>query len=228
MSPTQQNSGRRCSDALFALTVHIERLGPPFYDFAIDHDFLDAVERRQIVHGVQKHRLHDRAQTTCAGLAQDCFLGDRPQGVVGKLELHALYIEQALVLLQKRVLRPSQDLDQSALVQILQGSHDRQAAHELWDEAVPEQILRLEVAQDLARAPILGTAYFSAEADRRALPAHRDDLVEAGECTATDEQDVRRVDLQEFLLWMLAPTLRWHGGHGAFHDLQQRLLHSLA
>src|SRR6202000_2339225 len=45
---------------------------------------------------------------------------------------------------------------------------------------------------------------------------------------AADEQDVGGVDLQELLLRMLAPALRRHGGDGAFHDLQQRLLHALA
>jgi hypothetical protein len=55
-----------------------------------------------------------------------------------------------------------------------------------------------------------------------------DDLLEAGEGAAADEQDVGRVDLQEFLLRMLAAALRRHGGGGAFHDLQQRLLHALA
>ena len=33
-----------------ALTVHIERLGPPFDDFAVDDHLVDAVERRQVVH----------------------------------------------------------------------------------------------------------------------------------------------------------------------------------
>jgi hypothetical protein len=55
-----------------------------------------------------------------------------------------------------------------------------------------------------------------------------DDLFQAGEGAAADEQDVGGVDLQEFLLRMLAPALRRHRGHGAFHDLQQRLLHALA
>ena len=48
------------------------------------------------------------------------------------------------------------------------------------------------------------------------------------EGAAADEQDVGRVDLQELLLRMLAAALRRHGGDGAFHDLQQRLLHALA
>ncbi len=49
-----------------------------------------------------------------------------------------------------------------------------------------------------------------------------------GEGAAADEQDVGGVDLQELLLGMLAAALRRHGGDGAFHDLQQGLLHALA
>ena len=44
---------------------------------------------------------------------------------------------------------------------------------------------------------------------------------------ATDEQDVGCIDLQEFLLRMLAPTLRRHGGHGTLDQLEQGLLHAL-
>ncbi len=66
------------------------------------------------------------------------------------------------------------------------------------------------------------------EADRGLLAAGGDDLVEAGKGAAADEQDVRRVDLQEFLLRMLAAALRRHRGNRAFHDLQKRLLNALA
>ena len=55
-----------------------------------------------------------------------------------------------------------------------------------------------------------------------------DDAIKTGKCTATDEQNVGGVHLQEFLLRMLAPTLWRHRGHGAFHQLQKRLLHPLA
>src|SRR3954452_20416038 len=67
-----------------------------------------------------------------------------------------------------------------------------------------------------------------AEADRLALEAVGDDLLESGECTTADEQDVGRVDLQELLLRMLAAALRRDRGGGAFHQLQKRLLHTLA
>jgi hypothetical protein len=47
-----------------------------------------------------------------------------------------------------------------------------------------------------------------AEADRLALQAVTDDLLEAREGAAADEQDVGGIDLQEFLLRMLAAALR--------------------
>ena len=51
-------------------------------------------------------------------------------------------------------------------------------------------------------------------------------FIQTRECAATDEQDVRGVDLQEFLLRMLAPALGRNTGHRAFHDFQKRLLHA--
>ena len=55
-----------------------------------------------------------------------------------------------------------------------------------------------------------------------------DDLLEAGERAAADEEDVGGVDLQEFLLRMLAAALRRHRGDRAFDQLEQRLLHAFA
>src|SRR3546814_983302 len=49
---------------------------------------------------------------------------------------------------------------------------------------------------------------------------------EAAERTARDEQYVRRVDLQEFLLRMLAAALRRHARGRAFHQLEQSLLYA--
>ena len=58
--------------------------------------------------------------------------------------------------------------------------------------------------------------------------ARRDDLVQTGKSAAADEQDIGGVDLQEFLLRMLAAALGRNAGDGAFHDLEQGLLHALA
>src|SRR5690606_33957294 len=66
-----------------------------------------------------------------------------------------------------------------------------------------------------------------AEAEARLPEPPLDDLIEADEGAAADEQDVARVHLQEILLRMLAPPLRRDVGDRAFDDLEQRLLDAL-
>src|SRR5690606_12353821 len=108
--------------------------------------------------------------------------------------------------------------------------HDRQAADELGDQAELDQVLGLDFGKDLAHFHLAGAGLdLGAEADATGLVAALlDDLVQAGERAADDEQDVAGVDLQEFLLRMLAPALRRHAGHGALDQLEQRLLHAFA
>ena len=53
-----------------------------------------------------------------------------------------------------------------------------------------------------------------------------DDPLYTGERATANEQDVRRVDLDELLVRMLASTLRRNIGYGAFQDLEKRLLHA--
>src|SRR6185312_6467194 len=96
------------------------------------------------------------------------------------------------------------------------------------DQAVLQQILRLDMPEDFTGATIFRCKDLRSETDRRGPSARRDDLLEAGERAAADEQDVGRIDLQEFLLRVLAPSLRRNRSDRAFHDLQQRLLHALA
>ena len=66
------------------------------------------------------------------------------------------------------------------------------------------------------------------EADALLADAPLDDLLQAGEGAAADEQHVGRVDREELLLRVLAPALRRHVGDRALEDLEQRLLHALA
>ena len=53
--------------------------------------------------------------------------------------------EEALVLLDERVLRLRQDLDEIVAAQLVHGRDDRQAADELGDQAEVEQVLRHHV-----------------------------------------------------------------------------------
>ena len=55
-----------------------------------------------------------------------------------------------------------------------------------------------------------------------------DDLLQPLERATADEEDVARVDLDVFLMRVLAAALRRHIGDRALDDLEQRLLHALA
>ena len=66
------------------------------------------------------------------------------------------------------------------------------------------------------------------EAQRALADPLGDDVVEAGECTADDEQHIGGVDLDEVLMRMLPTALRRHRCRGALQDLQQGLLDTLA
>src|SRR5215813_13372480 len=75
------------------------------------------------------------------------------------------------------------------------------------------------IRPDFTGLAVLRRNYLGAEADRGRPPACRDDLLEPIEGAAAHEQNVGGVDLQEFLLRMLASALRRHRRDGAFHDL---------
>src|SRR5207245_166518 len=66
------------------------------------------------------------------------------------------------------------------------------------------------------------------EAEGLLARAALDLLLEADERAAADEQNVGRIDLEEFLVRMLAPALRRDVRDCAFQDLQQRLLDAFA
>ena len=132
---------------------------------------LDAVEARQLEHGVEQDAFHDRAQAARAGLARDRLAAIALQRVLGEVEADVLHLEQPLVLLDQRVLRLGQDLDQRRLVEVLERRDHRQAADEFRDQAELQQILRLDLAQDLAGAALVRAAHVGAEADRGALAA---------------------------------------------------------
>src|SRR5690606_41472825 len=75
-----------------------------------------------------------------------------------------------------------------------------------------------------AHAGLLGIGDMGAEPDRTLLQPVADDLFQPRERAAADEQDVGRIHLQEFLLRMLAATLRRNAGRSEEHtsELQSR------
>src|SRR6266478_707901 len=214
--------------AVGTIGVDIERAGGTLDHFARDHDLFDAFQARQIEHGFEQDAFENRTQAARAGLALDRLAGDCAKRLIGERQLDVLHLEQPLILLHQRVLRIGQDLLERSFIEILQRGDHRQAADELRNQAVLQQILGLDVTEDLAGAAIFRRQHLSRETDRRRASARGDDFFQAGKRTAADEQNIRGVDLQELLLRMLAAALRRNRGNRAFHDLQQRLLHTLA
>src|ERR1041385_183694 len=62
--------------------------------------------------------------------------------------------------------------------------------------------------------------------ERLVAHAFLDHFLEPDECTATDNQEVRRIDGEELLMRMLAATLRRNVRDSSFENLQQCLLHA--
>ncbi len=92
-------------------------------------------------------------------------LGDGAECFLRHSEINPLHLEQPLILLHQCVLGLGQDELERGLVEILKRRYDRKAADEFRDQAVLEQVFRLDVAEDLALLSILGGDDLGAEAD---------------------------------------------------------------
>src|SRR5439155_296526 len=102
-------------------------------------------------------------------------------GVVGELEPHLFEVEVLLVLLDDRVLRLLEDAHQGLLVEVVERRDHGEPAHELGDEAVLEQVLRLDHGQQVADPPVLPALDLGPEAHAGPTDPALDDLVEADE-----------------------------------------------
>src|SRR3546814_18588416 len=111
-----------CKDAVGLLAA--------FKHILVEYDVIDAVERRQVEHGVEQYAFQYRTKPARAGLALDRAARDRRKRILGKAQLHALHVEQLLILLDQRVLRLGEDLDERRLVQVFPGGDQRHTADE--------------------------------------------------------------------------------------------------
>src|SRR5664280_1922509 len=197
------------------------RVDPVLFDaLARDHALGDVAPRRQVEHDAHQRLLDDGAQPARAGATRERLLRDREQRLVGEHQLDAVQAEELLVLLGERVLGLREDLAQVGLVEVVHRRDDRQAADELGDEAEVEQVLGQRMREDRPRV-LLGLAHdVGHEAHALAAHATLDDLLEAREGSAANEQDVGRVDGEETLVGVLAPALRRHARHRALEDLE--------
>ena len=184
--------------------------------------------RRDVEHHLKHDLLQYGPQPSGSGLALQRIVGDGLERLLLDDELHVVHLEQALVLLDQGVARLGQDAQQRFFVEAVQRHDDRHAANELRYQAELQQVFGEDVLEYLADVLFFLGLDFRAETHGLLAGAVLDDLFDAVEGSAADEQDVGRVDLDELLMRVLAAALRRHAGSGAFQYLQQRLLHALA
>ena len=137
-----------------AFSIERDRLVLRHHDFARDRDLAHLLLVRHLIHQVEHQVFDDHPQAARADLALERRLGDRFERIVGEAQLDVLVLEQLHVLTRDRVARLRQDLDERRLVELVQRADDRQAADELGDQAVLDEILRLELLErraDVAR-----------------------------------------------------------------------------
>src|SRR5262249_41773276 len=177
---------------------------------------------------VEHEVLDDHPKPASADLPVERRFGNRLERIVGEPELDVLVLEQLHVLPRDGVTRLREDLDERGLVELVERADHRQPPPELRDEAVLDEVRRLELLErrpDIARANRLDVRL---EPQGLLARPPLDLLVETHERTTADEEDVGRIDLEEFLVGMLAPTLRRDVRDRTFEDLQQRLLDALS
>src|SRR5437016_14043503 len=109
----------------------------------------------------------------------------------------------------------------------MQHPTDGQAAHELGNQSVTNQIFRLHMRQRVS-LPLRSGFHFGMETERLVTQAPLDNLLQPDKCAAANEKNACGVNREELLVRMLAPALRRNVGDRSFQNLQKRLLHTFA
>src|SRR5262245_8848403 len=156
--------------------------------FARDGDLSDLLLVRHLIHEIEHQVLDDHSEAARADLAFERRFRNRLERVVREAELDVLVLEQLLVLTRDCVARLREDLEQGGLVQFVQRADDRQAADEFGDQAVLDQVLRLELFE--RRADVAPAQRFHVGLESQRLLAHAplDLLVETDKRAAADEE----------------------------------------
>src|SRR3954469_12542019 len=228
MSRRSASAGLAAGAFGLRLAGHQRGRGLLYHRVDVDQHRAHIAAAGQVVHRVEQHLFENGPKAACARATQQRLISDALECLAGEVELDVFEIEYLAVLLDERVLRFGEDLDQCVAIETAHRADHRQTADELGDQTELQQVLRQHLGEQLAGVLVSLAADGAVEADALVADAALDDLLEAGERAAADEQDVGGVDLDELLVRMLAPTLRRDRRDRALEDLQQRLLHTLA
>ena len=108
-------------------------------------------------------------------------MGHRHQGILVEGELHPIQFKQIFVLPGQGVLGLGQDIDQSRLIQLMQGDDHRHTAYKLGNQAEFQDVVGLDLVEDLADILVLLSLDVGAEADGLLVQALFDDLFTSSE-----------------------------------------------
>src|SRR5437763_10206132 len=152
---------RRLLDRLVGLVARLrpaardERRADALRDALLrDHALRDVPPRWQLEHHVEQRSLDDGAEPTRAGLALERTVGDLPHRVLREDELDPVVAEEALVLLDERVLRFLEDLDEIFPPELVHRRDDREPADELGDQPEVKEILGHYLREQLRRLDV--------------------------------------------------------------------------
>ncbi len=143
---------------------------------------------------------------------------------IGEVQLAILHREQRLELFDQRVLGLFEHLHQALYAEWLEVADDGQATHQLGDQTELHHIFDLNLGNQLSVGLFVQTASTISKTQRLVTEPITNDLFDADERSANDEQDVAGVQLNVLLLGMFTSALRWNIGNGAFEHLEQALL----
>src|SRR5690348_15938705 len=109
--------------------------------------------------------------------------------------------EETLVLLQQRILGLGENANQRWFVEIIHDARDREAPDKFGNQAVANQIARLNLFEQLGVALLRSRRRgIGVEAERAAAGALFDDFFEADERATAEEQNVGGIDGRKFLM----------------------------
>src|SRR5262249_28125488 len=114
-------------------------------------------------------------------------------------------------------------------IEVAHDARNGQPANKLGDQAIADQIARLDLLENLGIAALYrGRCHVCVKPEGAAADALFDNLFQTDKNTTAYKKDVGGIHGRELLMRVLAAALRRNIRRGAFQYLKQRLLHALA
>ena len=182
-----------------------QRCGAIINDVSIDHHLFDITRRWNIKHWLHQDIFHDRPKPTRACFPLNRLFGNGFQRVITEFKIDVIHFKQLLILLQKRIFRLGQNLNQGVFIKVFKRRHNWQTANKFRDQTKFDQVFGLKFGKKFTNFAVIWIADISTKTNTSTRMATGDQLVETGKGSATNEQNIGGINLQKFLLGVLAP-----------------------